>query len=235
MQFQIFKLIIWPKSPEFPPQVIPFELGKVNVITGSSRTGKSAIIPIIDYCLASSDCFIPIDTIRDFVSWYGVVIQTEAEQILIARKVPLGNKVSNEFYLSRGRIVSIPPIIEEPNEKTEGVKHILNAIASVPYFNLSGSEDEKENYQARLSFRDLMALIFQNQDIVANQNILFYKTHAHEHRERLRNWFPFILGIENIEILVARQRLQFVEKRLGQLKRNLKRLGMYQLHGWRTC
>ncbi|KAA8750038.1 DUF3732 domain-containing protein [Paenibacillus sp. UASWS1643] len=224
MQFQIFKLIIWPKSPEFPPQVIPFELGKVNVITGSSRTGKSAIIPIIDYCLASSDCFIPIDTIRDFVSWYGVVIHTEAEQILIARKVPLGNKVSNEFYLSRGRIVSIPPIIEEPNEKTEGVKHILNAIASVPYFNLSGSEDEKENYQARLSFRDLMALIFQNQDIVANQNILFYKTHAHEHRERLRNWFPFILGIENIEILVARQRLQFVEKRLGQLKKEFEKI-----------
>lgn len=224
MKFQIFKLIIWPKYADFPPQVIPFELGKLNVITGSSRTGKSAIIPIIDYCLASSDCFIPIDTIRDFVSWYGIVIQTDTEQILIARKVPLGNKVSNEFYLSRGGIVSIPPVIEEPNEKTEGVKHILNAIASVPYFSLSGSEDEKENYQARLSFRDLIALIFQNQDIVANQNILFYKTHAHEHRERLRNWFPFILGVENIEVLVARQRLQFVEKKLGQLKKEFEKI-----------
>jgi len=68
-----------------------------------------------------------------------------------------------------------------------------------------------------------MALVFQNQDIVANQNILFYKTHAHEHRERLRNWFPFILGAENIEILTARQRLQIVEKRLDQLRREFEK------------
>ena len=58
-------------------------------------------------------------------------------------------------------------------------------------------------FQARMGFRDLMAFVFQTQDIVANQNILFYKTHAHEHRERLRNWFPFILGAENLEILTT--------------------------------
>ncbi|MCR4293549.1 MAG: hypothetical protein NUV76_11815 [Candidatus Kuenenia sp.] len=84
MQFQILKLIVWPKSKEFAPRIVPFEPGKVNVITGASRTGKSAIIPIIDYCLASSDCFIPIDTIRDYSSWYGIVFQTEIEQILIS-------------------------------------------------------------------------------------------------------------------------------------------------------
>lgn len=215
MDFQLVKLIIWPKNKQFAPRIIQFEPGKVNVITGASRTGKSAIIPIIDYCLASSDCFIPIDTIRDYASWYGVVFQTESEQILISRKVPVGNKVSNEFYLSRGSIVSIPPIIVEANENSEGVKHILNAITNVPYFNL-GSEDEREGYQSRLGFRDLMAFVFQNQDIVANQNILFYKTHAHEHRERLRNWFPYILGAETIDILAARQRLQKVEKVLNK-------------------
>ncbi|MFK5952703.1 MAG: DUF3732 domain-containing protein, partial [Desulfobacterium sp.] len=64
---------------------------------------------------------------------------------------------------------------------------------------------------------------FQTQGIVANQNILFYKTHAHAHRERLRNWFPFILGAETIEILQARQRLQVVEKRLKQLRHERER------------
>lgn len=224
MKFQLLKLIVWPKSIEFAPRIVTFEPGKVNVITGASRTGKSAIIPIIDYCLASSDCFIPIDTIRDYTSWYGVVFQTETEQILISRQVPDGNKVSNEFYLSRGKIVSIPPKIEESNENTNGVKQILNAIASVPYFSLNTDENEKDSYQARLGFRDLMALVFQNQDIVANQNILFYKTHAHEHRERLRNWFPFILGAENIEVLTARQRLQTIEKKLNQLRREFEKV-----------
>ena len=218
MKFQLLKLIIWPKFEDFAPKIVTFEPEKVNVITGVSRTGKSAIIPIIDYCLASNDCFIPIDTIRDHASWYGVVIQTETEEILISRRVPDGNKVSNDFYLSRGSDVSIPTKIKEANEKAEGVKHILNTISSVPYFSLGG-EDAIKGYQARLGFRDLMALVFQTQDIVANQNVLFYKTHAHEHRERLRNWFPFILGAEDIEILKARQRLQVVEKRLNKLRR----------------
>jgi hypothetical protein len=218
MKFQLLKLIIWPKSENFPPKIVEFKPGQVNVITGDSRTGKSAIIPIVDYCLASTDCFIPIDTIRDYASWYGVVFQTETEQVLISRKVPNGNQVSNDFYLYRGQIVSIPLTIKEANEKTDGVKNILNAISSVPYFNLEDN-DEHISYKARLGFRDLMALVFQNQDIMANQNILFYKTHAHEHRERLRNWFPFILGAENIEILRARQRLQEIEKRLNQKKR----------------
>lgn len=224
MKFQLLKLIIWPKSVEFAPQIINFKMGMVNVITGASRTGKSAIIPIIDYCLASSDCFIPIDTIRDYASWYGVIFQTETEQILIARKAPDGKRVSNEYFFSRGELVSIPPIIEETKENTDGIKHILNTLASVPYLTLDGSESGNEKFQARLGFRDLIALVFQNQDIVANQNILFYKTHSHEHRERLRNWFPYILGAENIEILVARQRLQFIEKRLNQLRKEYEKV-----------
>lgn len=220
MNFQIIKLIVWPKTEAFPPREVEFKPGKVNVITGGSRTGKSAIIPIIDYCLASSDCHIPIDTIRDHASWYGIVCQTETEQMLVCRKVPQGDKASNDFYLYRGELISVPNYIKRPNENKDGVKNILNTISSVPYFTLEGDE-ASISYGARLGFRDLMALVFQTQGVVANQNILFHKTHEHAHRERLRNWFPFILGAETIEILQARQRLQVVEKRLKQLSREM--------------
>lgn len=222
MKFHIIKLIIWPKTESFPPREVEFEPGKVNVITGGSRTGKSAIIPIIDYCLASTDCNIPIDTIRDHASWYGIIFQTESEQILVCRKVPQGDKASNDFYLYRGELISVPNHIIKPNESKDGVKNILNTISSVPYFSLAGDEGNIA-YGARLSFRDLVALIFQTQGVVANQNILFHKTHEHAHRERLRNWFPFILGAETIEILQARQRLQVVEMRLKQLKREMSK------------
>ena len=222
MRFHLLNLIIWPRSDAFPPQNVEFKAGTLNVITGASRTGKSAIIPIIDYCLASSDCYIPIDTIRDYSSWYGIIFETENEQVLICRRVPSGNKVSNDFFLMKGKKVSIPVTIAEPNEKTEGVKQLLNTLSFVPYFSIA-EEEEKKGYKARLSFRDLIALVFQTQEIVANQNILFYKTHAHEHREKLRNWFPFILGAENVEVLIARQRLQEVERKLQQLRREYDR------------
>lgn len=222
MKFQILKLIIWPKLRTFAPQVIVFKPGMVNVITGGSRTGKSAIIPIIDYCLASSDCHIPIDTIRDHSEWFGLLFETEGEQILIARQGPEGREPSDAFYLERGKSLSVPPFLEAPNQKTEAIKHLLNSISSVPYFRLGGQDDPRP-YQERLSFRDLMALVFQSQEVVANQNILFYKTHAHEHRERLKNWLPYILGAENLDVLVARQQLSGVQSKLAQLRKEFEK------------
>lgn len=221
MKMKIRKLIIWPKDSAFPPREVEFELDKVNVITGASRTGKSAIIPIIDYCLGSSSCSIPIDTIRDYASWYGVILQIDQDQILIARKVPTGSDPSNVFYYHKGTSVTIPPALEEGNASIEDVKHSLNELALLPYFSLDPEEASKNSFRSRLSIRDLMGFVFQTQDIVANQNILFYKTHAHEHREKLRTWFPFILGAENLDVLKARQRLQVLERKLNRLRREL--------------
>jgi hypothetical protein len=222
MNFQILQLIIWPKKTEIPPQVIKFKKGRVNIITGGSRTGKSAIIPIIDYCLASSECQIPIDTIRDHSAWYGVLVETDQEQLLIARQGPEGRDSSDSFFVDRGSMISAPHMIYEANEKTEGVKLILNTISGTPYFRLTGPDDPRP-YQERLGFRDLMALVFQSQEVVANQNILFYKTHAHEHRERLKNWLPYILGAEDLEVLAARQRLSTVQSKLNQLRKETEK------------
>ncbi len=221
MRFQILKLILWPKDAHHAPRSVEFKPGALNVLTGASRTGKSAVIPIIDYCLGSSDCLIPIETIRDHVAWYGVVFDTGAEQVMLARAVPVGTKPSKDFYVERAAEVAVPPFIRAPNETIKGVKVILNTLSYVPSFSLDGGEGVAP-YQARLGFRDLMALVFQNQDIVANQSILFYKTHAHEHRERLRNWFPFILGAENLAVLEARQRLQDVDKQIKQLSKEFE-------------
>lgn len=49
MLFQIKKIILWPNDIAHKPRELNFREGKVNVITGASRTGKSAIIPIIDF------------------------------------------------------------------------------------------------------------------------------------------------------------------------------------------
>lgn len=216
MKFQMLKLIVWPKDTAFPPREVEFKPGVLNVITGASRTGKSAIIPIIDYCLASSDCHIPIDTIRDHASWYGIVAETSSGLLLLARRVPVGTKASNEFFMLTGEAVSVPPTIPEPKQTLADVKHYLNALADTPSFKLN---EEDEGYTGRLGFRDIVALSFQSQDIIANQNILFYKTHSHEHRERLRNWFPYILGVETLDTLRARHKLKVIEIELRRLKK----------------
>jgi hypothetical protein len=223
MYMQISSVIIWPKNSSLEPRTVNFALGKVNVITGASRTGKSAIIPIIDYCLASSDCRIPIDVIRDSASWYGVLIKTEFEEILIARKAPDDEVLSGEYFVARATDgIQLPKAIEKASQSGEEVKAMLNLLAGVPSLPLHGT-DENIPFQARLGFRDLMALVFQSQEIVANQNILFYKTHSFEHRERLKTWFPYILGVESPEVLFAKQELDKIVRRLRIIEREQRR------------
>ncbi|MDR1888018.1 MAG: DUF3732 domain-containing protein [Zoogloeaceae bacterium] len=221
MKFQIEKLIIWPKNSALSPRTIPFHLGKVNVITGQSRTGKTAIIPIIDYCLGSDSCAIPIGVIRDTAAWYGIVIATDTERVLLARKVPVENSGTTEFFHSRGNTIEIPNSIDKANQNTDGVKKLLNTLCAVPYVQ----RDEAETgWNKSLSFRDLTHLVFQSQEIIANQSILFYKTHQPEHKEKLKVWMPFILGAETANMILASRELREAESELKRKQREQEKI-----------
>ena len=54
---QISKIVLYNHLGD--KRIVNFELGKVNIITGESKSGKSALIEIVNYCLASSSCDIP--------------------------------------------------------------------------------------------------------------------------------------------------------------------------------
>ena len=216
MKFQIEKLVIWPRNTIHAPREISFQLGKVNVITGQSRTGKTAIIPIIDYCLASESCAIPIGVIRDTAEWYGIIISTENEKILLARHAPENSKSSSAFFIRRGQLMEIPLNIKTSNQNEDGVKQLLNTLALIPYTQ----RDELETgWNKSLSLRDLTHIIFQSQEIIANQSVLFYKAHLTEHREKLKVWMSFILGAETAEMIVAQREYKDVE---SELKRRLR-------------
>lgn len=99
VDFQISKIILWPKNPKHTVRIVVFERGQINVISGLSRTGKSAIIPIIDYCLGSGRCTIPTGVIRDKTSWFGVVISTAEGEKLFARREPEQQQATDDMYL----------------------------------------------------------------------------------------------------------------------------------------
>ena len=78
MKFSIAKLIVWPRDSSKSPRVVSFAETGINLITGASRSGKSAIIKIVDYCLGSRTCNIPkLGPIRRSSSWYGVLVATD--------------------------------------------------------------------------------------------------------------------------------------------------------------
>lgn len=218
MKFTIDKIILWPKKREYEYRTVDFKPDKINIITGASRTGKSAIIPIIDYCLGSDKCTIPVDTIRNATAWFGVLVSLEKEMILICRKEPGKQSSSGEMYMLRGKDISIPNEISSNTNVTE-IKNILNELFSMSFLALDPLN--KDGFSTRPSYRDFMAFLFQPQNVVANADVMFYKADTMEHRQKLINIFPYALSAVTPEILAARQELEKLKKQRERLQRDL--------------
>jgi hypothetical protein len=215
MYLQIREIVLWPRNPSFEPSRLEFQLGKVNVISGASRTGKSAVIPIIDYCLGAGTCSIPVKTIRKYCEWFGVVVATAQGDKLLARREPGAQRSTDDMYLLEAeRITDIPRRIAK-NINADAVKRLLDELAGLSKLNFSGG-DESTGFEGRPSFRDLAAFTFQPQNIVANPDVLFFKANTYEHREKLRKIFPYVLGAVT-PVLMAKQ------FELGRARQELRR------------
>lgn len=221
MYFQIRGIILWPRNKNFKPRTIRFELGKVNVISGASRTGKSAVIPIIDYCLGSNSCSIPVNTIRRYCEWFGIVVATEQGEKLLARKEPGNQRSTTDMYvLEAENITSIPSRLEK-NTNVIAVKRMLDDLANLSSLDFSGG-DENSGFDGRPAFRDLAAFTFQPQNVVANPDVLFFKTNTYEHREKLRKIFPYVLGAVTSELMAKQFELNRTRLLLRRKERELK-------------
>src|SRR5690242_8058953 len=94
-------------------RTVSFKSSGLNIVTGQSKTGKSAIIDIIDYCLGRSRCYVAEGIIRQRVSWFGLEIGSGDERLFIARKNPgPGIETSPDIFIRRGTF-SNPPEISE--------------------------------------------------------------------------------------------------------------------------
>lgn len=219
MKLKIKNIILYPKDTKKEKQVVPFELDKVNVITGESHKGKSALVHIIDYCLGSGKCSIPVGIIRDMTEWFGVHLVAEKTELVILRKEPGRHFSTNEMIM----IEQVEPIdldkLTNANDykaNRDAVINRLNQLAglSSERFDL---ENPKNNFGGAASFRDTSAFQFQPQHIVANPYALFYKADTVEHQQKLRTIFPLIIGAVNNEALA-------LEREIKELETNLKKL-----------
>ncbi len=219
MRFQILQLILWPRNGA-APRSVAFEPGMVNVITGASKTGKSAVIPIIDYCLASRHCAIPVGVIREKCAWFGVLVETIEGQKLFARREPGVQQSTSEMFVLEAVLVEPPESISEGNSNESSVRALLDRLAGLTQFDFEPSAEF--GFKLRPSFRDLTAFVFQPQNIVANPNVLFYKADANEHREKLKTVLPYALNAITSKTIALRHEADRIARRLRKLEAELK-------------
>lgn len=105
MKFYISKIYIW-FDKDVKPRIMEFDNNKVNVITGSSSTGKSNIYSIIDYCLLSWHPNIVYPVINENAQWYGLEFCLNEEIYAIARKKPTVDVIPPDLFLLSGESFS---------------------------------------------------------------------------------------------------------------------------------
>jgi hypothetical protein len=111
-----------------------FDVNGLNIITGRSSTGKSALSEIIEYCMGRSTFNIPEGIIRDRVAWFAVVYQFEGEQVLVAKPSPgPGHSSCSTAMVRRGSDIPIPEFDDLAiNDDDDGVEALLSGLLGIP-------------------------------------------------------------------------------------------------------
>ena len=223
MRFSIAKLIVWPRDTSKDLRVVSFVETGINLIAGSSRSGKSAIIKIVDYCLGSRTCSIPkLGPIRRSAGWYGIVVRTEEGYKLFARRDPDAQEATDEYMLVESAAPTFPTLPVK-NANRAAAKGLLARLARLPQANADFNETGS-GFKGRASFGDMTSFMFQPQSIVANDRTLFFEADDPDHAPKLREIFPLVLGAIDANILVMLHRLADVRRLLDRKRRQLEAL-----------
>ena len=83
MKSHIKAIVLFNKNGE--KRIVSLEPG-VNIITGESKTGKSALVEVIDYCLCSTRCTVPKGKITDFTHLYVMAMFIKDHTVVVARQ-----------------------------------------------------------------------------------------------------------------------------------------------------
>jgi hypothetical protein len=221
MTMQIREILLYSRSGEV--RRLPFRLGKLNVITGSSGTGKSAIINIVDYCLAAKSCAIPARVIRDAVRWYALLLQMGDCQVFIARAVPVPPKSTNyDIYYAVGESLTPPPMDKlVANTNPDDLNGYLTRLSGVSP-NLFTPPEGQTRDDLKATLRHAKAFAFQYQDEIANKDHLFHGQHDNWVERAIGDTLPYFLGAVQEDHLKLKQELREASRRLRQLEKRLE-------------
>lgn len=207
-------------------RIITFEIGKLNIIYGASQTGKSAIIPIIDYCLCSTTNRIPAGTIRESCSAFAISLYLGNQYLLIKRFGDLDPQKILYAYSEQ----SLNDFNEDNwlSTSREKFKLHLNNALGISFSEIANDSSNNENDKSgRPSYRDLVSFNFQPQNIVANPNCLLYKTDIYKYRSRLQKIFDYAIGAQTSKQLYDDIQKQALEMELKNYQSEKERLIQY--------
>ncbi len=218
---QIKSLIFYNKKGD--KRILPLETGKVNIITGESKTGKTAIIDIVNYCLGSEQCNVSEGIIRQTVEWFAILLHYENEEVFIARQNPnrLGQSSTQYIYFSNADKVVIPELEMIQNNSDIGtLKDFFTKKLFIAEFTntpTSGTRDP-----LTVNFKHSRFYSFQPQDLIAQRNFLFFNQSDNFVAQSIKDTLPYFLGAIREDSIKIEQEIANKKRELGRYEKDLK-------------
>ena len=199
---------------------LEFKTSGLNVITGRSSTGKSALSEIIEYCMGRSTFNVPEGIIRDKVSWFVVIYQFDQEQVLVAKPTPkAGASSCSTAMLRRGGSLAIPDYEElAVNTDDESVTALLSRLLGIPE-NRTDVALEHSRASYDVNIKHTYYYLFQKQGLIANKDQLFYRQNEDFQPQAIRDSLPILLGISSGDRYELEAKLRAAQR---ELKLNAK-------------
>lgn len=223
MSIQILAIVVF--SHDGRVRELPLQPGRVNVVTGASKTGKSALVDIVDYCFGASQCRVPEGPIRRCVSWFGVRLQLAEGQAFVARRCPGPRAQSSEdCFVELGDEVLTPAA--EALRQTTNTKGLVSLLSSLSGIGDNIHEPPAGHTRAPISatVRHAISFCFQPQDEIIRRQQLFHGADDSFVAQSLKDVLPYFLGAADDEYVRKREELRRLREQVRVVDRQLSEL-----------
>ncbi len=216
MDSYIKGIVVFKDATKEGKRVLELSQG-LNIITGHSKTGKSAILDIIDWCLGATESTIPQGVITTFANLYAILVYFNGQNLLLAREN--GAKGRNYLFVdlvSKNVGINDITLNHFPDNKFFKLKDALDEINKT--INLSIGESKLLDIDFKIpnvTIRSALAFNFQHQDIISSNSRLFYI-------DPIKNHFPILAGWFNSEYYVVLESIEKYQKALKKLTKENK-------------
>jgi DNA repair exonuclease SbcCD ATPase subunit len=223
MQASISHIFLFKDNEE--TRTLNFDDG-LNIISGDSKTGKSAVIEILDYCLFASRSTIPKGIITDWTDLYCIIFKVKDKHLIIGRR-----KNSNQMYFSVEinsdfltcfsiEYFSEKKLIDLDEAKREFEKHIGISVLDTRV----DEEEDKRKSGGKATMRSFVPFLFQHQNLIANKHSLFYRFDDFYKRKKTIDDYPILMGWGNADFFDLQRNLESKQKELSQKKKLVEKL-----------
>lgn len=201
----------------------------LNIITGRSSTGKSAIIELFDYCTGSADNTIPAGVITENAHLYFVVLYKNDTQLVIAREQT--ERTRKLFFKIEPQDLEIDDLNssyfgDEYYIDINTFKEELGHFFGIEISNMDEADNSinrKAVKKGHPSFRNMVSFMLQHQNLVANKHSLFYRFDEKEKRERVIDEFKIFAGLVDQQYYILSRELEEYKIKLEKFQNEQNR------------